>query len=150
MGGREEVEQMRAGEIKEQLFKRGISYAGLYEKSELVDKLVAAYAEQTAASVQDDNMSSALAKQLCQLGGFRTELMRLMAREGTLGANVRIDEKDYYAVKATFSDLKQEAYFILDTAASNSVCTPQWSQTTSAAPTGVTASVTGGTAGAGL
>jgi len=49
-----------------------------------------------------------------------------MAREGTLGSNVKIDEKDYYAVRVRFPDLKNgKADFILDTAASNSVTTPQ-------------------------
>ena len=53
-------------------------------------------------------------------------LSRLMAREGTLGSNVKIDEKDYYAVRVRFPDLKNgKADFILDTAASNSVTTPQ-------------------------
>lgn len=43
-----------------------------------------------------------------------------MAREGTLGANVRIDEKDYYAVRVSFPDLGAEAEFILDTGARDS------------------------------
>ena len=92
---------------------------------------------------------SLLTNQLCSLGGFRVPLSRLMAREGTLGADVRIDEKDYFAVRAAFPDLKAEAEFILDTAASNSVVTPEWSQRVGAKPTGLVASVSGGTASGG-
>ena len=129
-----------------QLFKRGISYAGLYEKSELVDKLSTAIADEGGQSpLAAEAMSSAL----CELGGSRLPLSRLRPREGTLGNDVRIDEKDYYAVKAVFPDLNVEADFILDTAASNSICTPQFSRGTTASRTGVTASVTGGTGGAG-
>lgn len=93
--------------------------------------------------------AEAMASALCELGGSRLPLSRLRPREGTLGNDVRIDEKDYYAVKAVFPDLNVEADFILDTAASNSVCTPQFSRGTTASRTGVTASVTGGTGGAG-
>ena len=130
-----DLENMRAAEIKQELFKRGISYAGLFEKSELVQKLAAALAE----DAQSWETESGLAEQLCQMGGFRVPLSRLMAREGTLGSDVRIDEKDYYAVRCRFPDLKSEteADFILDTAASNSVITPQWSRNTGATPTGL-------------
>ena len=152
-GIEQEVQKMRAADIKEELFKRGISYAGLFEKSELVAKLVMARESERQAGQEREREASAqsrLTDQLCSLGGFRVPLSRLMAREGTLGADVRIDEKDYFAVRAAFPDLNaDDAEFILDSAASNSVVTPQWAGRTGAKPTGLTASVSGGTAGGG-
>ena len=50
--------------------------AGLFEKSELVEKLVATLAEESNASeatVAKDRKESALAEKLCLLGGFRGE-----------------------------------------------------------------------------
>ena len=152
---REEIERLRAGEIKERLFQRGISHAGLFEKSELVDKLLAALADETnkpsnaeVDALKNDDASE-LVDQLCQLGGFRAPLSRMMAREGTLGENVRIDEKDYYAVRTKFPELSCESDFIIDSAASNSVVTPQWAQGKGAKATGVIATVAGGTSAGG-
>jgi len=155
---REEIEGLRAAEIKERLFKRGISTVGLLEKRELVDKLLAALADESAhpsSSAKEkvgemkDAETGKLAEELCKIGGFRVPLSRMMAREGTLGDGVRIDEKDYYAVRARFPDLSNaEADFIVDSAASNSVVTPQWSQGKGAQATGVSATVSGGTSAA--
>ena len=142
---REDIERLRAGEIKERLFQRGISHTGLFEKPELVDKLLTALADETNKPSNAEVDASELVDQLCQLGGFRAPLSRMMAREGTLGENVRIDEKDYYAVRAKFPDLSCESDFIIDSAASNSVVTPQWAEGKGAKATGVIATVAGGT-----
>ena len=45
----EEVQKMRAAEIKDELSKRGVAYEGLFEKSELVAKLVQARERQAAS-----------------------------------------------------------------------------------------------------
>ena len=50
--------------------------AGLFEKSELVDKLLATLAEESNASeatAAKEGKESALAEKLCLLGGFRGE-----------------------------------------------------------------------------
>jgi hypothetical protein len=78
---------MRAAEIKAELFKRGVSFQGLFEKSELVDKLSAALADESRgrSTGQKEEKDSRLSAQLKEVGGFQTPLERLKAREGTLG-----------------------------------------------------------------
>ena len=135
-------------QLRTLIAKAGLDHSDCIEKSELVAKLVMARESERQAGQEREREASAqsrLTDQLCSLGGFRVPLSRLMAREGTLGADVRIDEKDYFAVRAAFPDLNaDDAEFILDSAASNSVVTPQWAGRTGAKPTGLTASVSGG------
>jgi len=83
------------------------------------------------------------------VNGFTGSLRRLMAREGTLGANVKLDEKDYYAILLNLPDIGCQREFIIDTAASGTIITPGFASSTNAPPTGVTASVSAGTSGGG-
>ena len=72
-------------EIKDELFKRGISFTGLFEKSELVEKLLVARAETPVPqeAQEDGSTSSRLTARLCALGGAR-----IMQRLGRMLHNV--------------------------------------------------------------
>lgn len=86
--------------------------------------------------------------------GRKIALRKTQAKQGAMGAGVKVADHDYFALRVRLADAARgggavEADFIVDTAAGASFVTPDFAARTAAQPTGVTASVSTGTGGGG-
>jgi len=146
----DEVSALRASLIKSELKELGIDCSDLFEKNELVERLVLSRMERASAKEKGERKAGAVEALRKFGGGVNVPLKRLRAREGTLGSHVRVDEKDYYAIELSFPNFEGvRADFVVDSAASNSILAPAFSARVKAPPTGVTATASAGTASGG-
>jgi hypothetical protein len=92
----EDINMMSSAELKSELLEMGISITDCFEKSDLKTRL------QEARSRVTSKIN--LRGQMLRAGGVKTRLVRLRADEGSLGDNIQIDDKCYYAITLHFSD----------------------------------------------
>jgi hypothetical protein len=92
----EDINAMSSAELKSELLAMGISITDCFEKSDLKSRLQEARSRVTS--------KTSLQRQMLRAGGVKTKLVRLRADEGSLGDNVRIDDKCYYAITLHFSE----------------------------------------------
>mmetsp|Transcript_38 Transcript_38/g.49 ORF Transcript_38/g.49 Transcript_38/m.49 type:complete len:430 (+) Transcript_38:145-1434(+) len=146
---KKEVQAMRAGAIKKELEERfRVGTSGIFEKEELVQALVEARLAQgdSAGASASSSTSSPLVD--IPAGAVKVPIRRFRPREGVLGANVKVDEKDYFAITLNFPNLKggYRADFLIDTAATNSLLSARAQANIQAPPTGRSATASAGTA----
>eukprot|EP00281_Chroomonas_sp_CCMP1168_P008825 CAMPEP_0206263698 /NCGR_PEP_ID=MMETSP0047_2-20121206/28976_1 /ASSEMBLY_ACC=CAM_ASM_000192 /TAXON_ID=195065 /ORGANISM="Chroomonas mesostigmatica_cf, Strain CCMP1168" /LENGTH=420 /DNA_ID=CAMNT_0053691295 /DNA_START=254 /DNA_END=1516 /DNA_ORIENTATION=+ len=161
---------MSVKEMRAELNDRGVYHQDCFEKAELVARLQEARVSASAASEavespapagpsasgnQKAPQSSAseaanagpLLTQIMEApGSFTVALERHRAQDGVLGSQTKIDEEYCYALPVRLSELGVDCSFIMDTAAGNTLVSPSFAARTGAKDTGVTASVSGGTA----
>jgi len=71
----------------------------------------------TESKTRSTATSSRLFNEVEGIEGDSYGLTRLRAREGTLGDNVAVGDKEMYALAVKLSDMRTEALFVIDTAA---------------------------------
>ena len=91
-----DINAMSAAELKSELIEMGVSITDCFEKSDLRTRLREARSRMTP--------KRDLQGQMLRAGGVKTRLVRLRADEGSLGDNIKIDDKCYYAITLRFSE----------------------------------------------
>ena len=87
---------MSTSELKVKLKSLGINTMDCFEKSDLRSRLREA---QISTELKPN-----LFKDMLKAGGVQLTLIRLRAKEGSLGSDIQIDDKSYYAVKLRVID----------------------------------------------
>lgn len=143
-----EVKAMRAGAIKKELESiHKIGTSGIFEKEDLITKLVEARIANPQAAAQSAATSGPPSGVDVPEGGIFVPLNRFKPREGVLGEGVRLDDKDYFAISLKLNSLAggREENFLIDTAATNSLLSTRAQARINAPATGAVASASAGT-----
>ncbi|CAM9141149.1 unnamed protein product [Discosporangium mesarthrocarpum] len=166
----EAVRGMKAAEIKRILTEMKVGTTGIFEKEELVQKLAAERVSRRGGSGTTSTSSSEPSpggdtwtdaswgsssgsretNARLTSAGIVVPMTRLRPSQGSLGASISVDQKDYFCIRLDLPDAPNglaTELFMLDTAATNSLLTPRASERLGARRTGVTATAAAGTSG---
>jgi hypothetical protein len=100
----EDISSMSTADLKLRLKALGISTNDCFERTELLSRLLA---------VQSVALEPSVFNEMLKAGGVQMTLVRLKAKEGSLGSAIQIDDKSYYAVKLRLIDSGGMRYFVL-------------------------------------